>query len=220
MDTDDLNCVDKSNFTDLLHLFELADKEYTDGVHEKIDEIISTEVISANKIRDKIELLPDNANAKLLKLNVKLLFKNGCLTKDNLRLIAGDNEKYRLSYYSNGILKILDDVKLINKENMEWILKGPSNVLFWNISLLHKNNVLNQESLQRLKNPDISKTLSNCFTHLYMPQAIEESQPSQFIASCSDTFFELEINPFAARLPPEASALGMTDASCSLGSVD
>lgn len=64
----------------------------------------------------------------------------------------GNQKNFVVSYFTNGILKKIDDAKLIKQENLEWILKQPPNKLYFNIALLHKNSKLTPENLQTLGN--------------------------------------------------------------------
>lgn len=194
-----------------IQLVTSAGREYIQhNIKQKIDEIVSQENIRNDEIKSKVDSFPDASNINLLKDSVKLLHKNGCLNKENLALI-GSEEGFQATYFTNGILKKLDDVNLINQENLEWILKGTYNVLYWNIHILHKNSQLTPRNLQALRDTNLSSTLSRCFTQLLLLQRPAEDIPERFrtppsedlISDCSNTFFKFGVNPITTRLPSE-----------------
>lgn len=188
-----------------------SDNEYVQhNIKQRITEITSQPNISANEIKSKVDAFPDISNIKLLKNSVQLLYKRKLLTKENLALI-GNEQNFKVSYFSNGILNKLDAVNLIDQETLEWILKAPLNVLFWNISILHKNDRLTPQNLKALKDERVSNTLSDCFEYSLLPQHPPETVPERaripfsknFISGCSDTFFNFGVNPLTTRLPSE-----------------
>lgn len=194
-----------------MQLISSAGTEYIQhNIRKKIDEIVSQGNITNDEIKSKVDIFPDASNINLLKDSVKLLHKNGCLSKENLALI-GSKEGFQATYFTNGILKKLDDVNLINQENLEWILKSTYNVLYWNIRILHKNSQLTPKNLQALRDTHVSTTLSDCFTQLLLLQRPAEEIPERFrpplsenlISDCCNIFFKFGVNPIITRLPSE-----------------
>lgn len=192
--------------------------EYTSyNIQEKISEIIA-QAITVDEIKNKIDAFPDVVNIRFFKNSIQLLHEKGLLSEENLLLIAR-KQNFNGSFFINSVLKILDEVKLINQENLESILKGEPNNLYFNISILHKNSQLTAKNLQALADEENSYELGFCFNKLFYPP-VKEEIPQRFqisfnklFLSCSNTFFKFGVNPFIACLP---SKLGGLDSNCPL----
>ncbi|MES2141935.1 MAG: hypothetical protein V4471_03485 [Pseudomonadota bacterium] len=151
-----------SELNKIIEYNEEARRDYTAyNIKQKIEEIITNESFKADEIKDKLDLLPDIRDIRVLKENVALIYKNGCLTRKNLELIA--SEKYfNSAKYLNIILNAFEKMGEINELNLEWIFTEKTlNALVLKVDLLERFNALTYDNLKIIR-PYPRKTVGDC----------------------------------------------------------
>ena len=141
---------------------EEAERDYTTyNIKKKIEEIITNEIFKADEVKGKLDLLPDIRDISVLKENVALLYKNGCLTRKNLELIAS-KKYFNSAKYLNSILNAFEKMGEINELNLEWIFSEKTlNALVLKVELLEKFNALTYDNLKIIKTYP-TKTVGDC----------------------------------------------------------